>query len=243
MSAPLPAPGKKPGLVNPAMYKDFIELYNQIAQKVLTFENNRKKLVEILMGAMPRAQLGKVFTVDGKGEMTKLELATKYLNNPEWMNPFSFFIFLNAYLPPNPVGNWNSWMDNLGRAFAINKTLVDNAKMQMPWPDNGNQHYPQYANRAHYFNVLDGWMQNYFEINDPDTVTRLWRLATYATYKLPPDPNTKDPVEKQFINDFNAVAPRLRRNVALMSAGLNWMNPGVWIRASYTRYQDYYQVF
>ena len=242
MPAPVPAPGKNPGLVNPRRYQDFIELYNQIAKNVLTFKGNRKRLAEILIGAMPRPQLGRVFQVHGNGWMTKLELATLYLDNPEWLNPFSFFVFFNAYLPPNRVDNWNAWINNLGKAFSIDEKLIAKAIAQMPWPLNADQHYPQHANNAHYFNVLDGWMQNYFEINDKDTVERLWRLADYAANRLPPYPNTKDPVEQQFIKDFNTVAPRLRTE-PLLSAGLNWMNPGVWIRAAYTRYQDYYQVF
>jgi hypothetical protein len=241
MSAPSPAPGQKPGLVKPGKYADFIELYNQIAKKVLLYKDQREKLADILITSMPNAQRNREFQVAGNGRMTKLQLAKIYKENPGWMNPFSFFAFFNLYLPPNRVGNWKTWLANLGGAFALDAGLVERAKNQMPWPHEEDQHYREHT-PAHYFETLDGWMQNYHEITDKDVVDRLWRLADYATNKLPPNPETKDDIEKQFIKDFNAIAPILRVE-PMLTAGLNWMNPGVWIRIARVRYADYYPIF
>jgi len=237
------------------MYQDFIELYHEIALNVLKFKNNRAELVDILIRAMPEAQKDRDFAVYKRQQrLGKLKLAQEYMANPEWINPFSFFMFFNSYLAsglgnastrlkPQLDVNWRTWIDNLVLELSIDCSRVNvaQAKKQMPYPDNGEQHHP-FANRAHYFAVNDGWLQNYYQITDKVTVDLLWRLANYATNRLPPDPNTTIPDEIQFIEDFNAVAPRLRSK-PLLSSGLNWMNPGVWIRTPYTNYQKYHQVF
>lgn len=238
MPALTPAPGMRPGIQNWQQYQTFINLYNEIAQKVLTYENNRMGLITILNRALPAIQTRRDFQVRGGSRMTKGELLNIYAQNPEYMNPFSFFIFFNAYVrtPGYLYGNWSAWMRGLVGQLGIKAAIPGANALPL------NEHHADLfiGNPPDYFSVLDGWLQRYYDLLDKDVATRLWRLAKYATCNLPPAPNATNPTARQFIEDFNDVAPRLQMNAGLMSAGLNWMNPGVWVRANYTDYHTYY---
>lgn len=244
MAAPTPASGMRPGIQNYQNYQTFINLYNEIAKKVLTYHDKRAELVKILQEAIPITHQKKQdFQVTGTQEqrrrITKEDLLNIYAEKPKTMNPFSFFALFNAYIRRGGLyGNWSAWMRGLVCQLKIDADIPDAEGLPIN-VHHGELFHP--GNPPEYFSVLDGWLQTYYVLMPEEVVERLWRLAKYATYKLPPEPRTNDSDARQFIDDFNDVAPRLKEmNSGLMSAGLNWMNPGVWVRANYTNYNAYY---
>lgn len=243
MPAPAPAKRRRPGIIHYQQYHRFINLYNAIAQEVLKYKDKRELLVKILRQAIPPAQVESVIQVHDRAPITKMELLDIYAQHSEWMNPFSFFAFFSTFLggPAGLYGNWRAWMEELVGQLGINAALPPETVFPMA------VHHPELyhpGNPPDYFSVLDGWLQTHYLLTNKDVVDRLWRLAEYATYKLPPNPiainpNALDPNARQFMEDFNDIAPRLIMSSGLMSGGLNWMNPGVWVRANYTEYYEY----
>jgi len=241
MPAPAPAQGMRPGILNPGNFKQFINLYNAIAKKVLDPKNKQKELTNILYDVMPEGQRNLPIAADPDGNMTKGKMLDFYMKNPETMNPFTFFAFFNTYVRPGGLyNNWSAWIRGVCGSLGVTAEIPES---EDGLPVGGHHPCLFHTPPPQYFSVLDGWFQGYRNIQLEDTVNRLWNLAEYAASNQPPDPNDNTAEKARFRRDFNLVTPLLNMNTGLMSGGLNWMNPGVWIRANYIIYRDYYQVF
>lgn len=247
MPVPVPAQGMRPGIQNHTDFEQFINLYNAIAKKILDYKDKRKELTDILdavmqSDAMPEGQRDQAITFNFDGPRTKEWLLKEfYMENPETMNPFTFFAFFNTYVQQGGLyNNWSAWIRGVCGSLGVTAEIPES---EDGLPVGG--HYPCLFpdGTPNYFSVLDGWFQGYRNIQLEDTVNRLWNLAEYAASNQPPDPNDNTAEKARFRRDFNLVTPLLNMNTGLMSGGLNWMNPGVWIRANYIIYRDYYQVF
>jgi hypothetical protein len=229
--------------------KEFHEFYQAVAKQVLTYRNNRKSLAEILLKSIPPEDPKSNITLTDRTTTNKKEIAYDFIKNPVLISPFSFFMFFNDYIGTKEHTiwpRWNAWTQSLITELSLAPAIKSPQRQDLPY-----RVHPH--SRAHYFEVMDGWLQMYRELGNGNLPDVLWNVADYATNNPPPDPaqaKTNANINS-FIKDFNSAQSKLRIvNAALLCGGLNWLNPWNWPRvggnemnACGGNYQGYYDKY
>lgn len=207
--------------------QNFHNFYQAVAKKVLTYRDDRVALAKILQQSIPREEPNNNITLIDGTTTNKKEIAADFIKRPVLISPFSFFVFFNAYigtLERTIWPRWEAWTQSLQEELSLDPAITLPTRQDLPY-----RVHPHAA--AHYFEVMDGWLQMYKELGRGNLPKILWNVAEYATHNPPPNPAQADDNVRAFINAFNSAQVALRVvNAALLCGGLNWLNPWNWPR-------------